>query len=72
MTGKKGCSGFGISLPVRTGRQNANSKLDPQKVLFIRNHYKRDGWTLQRLADVYGVCPTTIRDVILKVSWSYV
>lgn len=69
MTGKKGCSGYGISLPIRYGKANHNSKLDKQKVLFIRNHYKHNGWTLQKLADAYDVCPTTIRDALMGKTW---
>lgn len=53
------------------GRSGAQSDLTPQNVRDIRT-LSRQGWSLRRLSDEYGVSPVAIGQIVRHETWKHV
>lgn len=52
--------------PARHGETNGHAKLSNEQAELIRKMYATGDWTQQKLADLMGVCQTTVSYVIRK------
>lgn len=53
------------------GEQNAGSKLTESDVIEIRHKYIPRKYTIRMLSDEYGVCRTTIHNIIHRKKWAH-
>lgn len=73
MTGSENCKhSFEIHLQDNRGSKNPISKLDETKVLEIRSKFRKRIYTREMLGKEYGVKASTIKDIILRKSWTHV
>lgn len=66
--------GYGLSPkpPTTQGSECRLSKLDEEKVLAIRSSADRKPGYLRRLADKYGITPSTVSKILLRRTWTHV
>ena len=55
---------------VNTGK--TTPVVDEEKVLLLRWLYWKKGWSNKRLAEHFGIAPTTISSIIRNKSWKHV
>ena len=62
-----------INLPsVKSGSDHGMAKLTEVDVQVMRNWYKSTNSTLKSLADVFGVCPSNVRQIVNYETWKHV
>ena len=49
-----------------------NVKLSEKDVLIIRDIYKNEGLRYTDIAELFGVSPATIGDVVLRKNWKHI
>lgn len=54
------------------GSEVNTAKLTEETVIAIREKYAAGGVTKQRLAELYGMCPTTISKIVRKKIWRHI
>ena len=53
------------------GYHGGGAKLSEEKVLLIRSKAARGDTTFAALAVAFGVCPSTIRSIVLHKKWAH-
>ena len=54
------------------GARHAGAKLNDAAVMEIRRLYHGEGYTMAKLAEIYGVTAKTIANVLHGVTWRHV
>lgn len=54
------------------GELNGGHKLREQDVRWIRLQYGNNGWTVTRLAEIFGVWPACISRIIKRQRWNHI
>ncbi len=54
------------------GEDNTGAKLTEEAVLFIRANYDGKEYSQTKLAKMFGVCKTNIRNVLNRKSWKHI
>lgn len=55
----------------KKGEKHKNAKLTNEKVIEMRRLRSKEGWTHQKIADMFGVCRRQASDVINGVNWGW-
>lgn len=63
---------FKNNLENNIGENNPFSKMTPEKIREIRAKFKPRKYTREMLAKEYGLKASTIKDIVLRKSWSHV
>lgn len=66
--------GYGLSPkpPITRGSECRLSKLNEKKVLAIRSSTDRKPGYVRRLADEYGITPSTVSKILLRHTWTHI
>ena len=54
------------------GEQHHLSRLKEADVVEIRRMHSEEGYSMKKLAEIYGVCPNTILNMIHRLTWKHV
>lgn len=54
------------------GEAHYSTTLSEKQIIDIRNEYKTEKITYQKLADRYGVCQKTIGNIVNRVTWKHI
>lgn len=63
----------GLKYPsIILGSDNHSSKLNEKNIISIRNAYNSGSMSQRKIANQYGICKSTVADIVRRVTWKHV